>query len=90
VVPWCWRNSPHGGPISLAGDKSSKHGGGSIIGTTIAMAVNRDSGATQAQLWLASYNSHFGINQQGDIIRSYTKQIAARLREQGDTAEVRK
>lgn len=67
--------------------QSSKHGGGSIIGTVIAMSVNdADGDGTQAQLWLAAYNTHFGINQQSDIIRSYTKRIARTLQAGGESA----
>ena len=73
--------------------QSSKHGGGSIIGTTIVMAFQNgdlSAGTTHAQLWLAHYNTHFGFNQQGDIIRSFTKQIADRLRVSDATVRVHK
>lgn len=67
--------------------QSSKHGGGSIIGTVIAMSVDdADGDAVRAELWLASYNTFFGINQQSDIIKSYAKQIARRLEVGGDSA----
>jgi hypothetical protein len=73
--------------------QSSKRGGGSIIGTTIAMAFgdgDDTTGITHAQLWLAHYNTYFGMNQQGDIIRLFTKQIADRLRDSDGTVRVHK
>jgi hypothetical protein len=69
--------------------QSSKHGGGSILGTVLAMSVDDAHGdAVQAQLWLASYNTFFGINQQSDIIKSYAKQIARNLQARGASANV--
>lgn len=67
-----------GGLREVAG--ASKHGGGSMIGTTIGLRVEpaATSGST-VQFSLTSYNTFFGVNQQGDLVKSYAKQLAALL-----------
>jgi hypothetical protein len=68
----------------------SKRGPGSGLGTTVAMAVHPQGNGSQAQLWLANYNTAFGMNQQSDVIKSYSKQVAARLVERGHQAQAHK
>jgi hypothetical protein len=68
----------------------SKRGPGSGLGTTVAMAVEANGSGLQAQLWLANYNTHFGLNQQGDVIKSYAKQVAANLVTNGHQARAHK
>ncbi len=65
---------------------SSQRGGGSGIGTTIAMSVASCEGGTTAQFWLANFNTFMGLNQQGDVLKSFTKQVASRLSDEGERA----
>lgn len=62
---------------------SSRRGGGSMLGTTLALQVEARDGGSAAQLGLTSYNTFFGVNQQGDLAKSYAKQIAGGLRAKG-------
>jgi hypothetical protein len=68
----------------------SKRGPGSGIGTTVALAVDGDTDVRQAQLWLGDYNTFVGFNQQGDVLKSYTKQVASQLLAAGHTANAHK
>jgi hypothetical protein len=68
----------------------SKRGPGSGIGTTVALAVDGDTDVRQAQLWLGDYNTFVGFNQQGDVLKSYTKQVASQLVAAGHTANAHK
>lgn len=68
----------------------SKRGPGSGIGTTVALAVENGAEMRRAQLWLAEYNTFAGINQQGDVLKSYAKQVASKLEASGKTARAHK
>ena len=54
------------------------------------MSVAASNGTTVAQFWLASFNTFAGINQQGDVLKSFTKQVAAKLNESGASATTHK
>ena len=68
----------------------SKHGGGSGLGTTIAMSVSQEQGQVMGQFWLANHNTFFGINQQGDVLKAYARLVAAKLTANGCSSEVGK
>lgn len=69
---------------------NTKRGPGSMLGTTVALAVSDEDDSRIVQLWLAEYNTHLWINQQADVLKSYAKQIAKELTSGGATSEVRK
>ena len=69
---------------------ASRRGPGSGLGTTVALAIETEQNRSQAQLWLANYNTFVGMNQQSDVIKSYTKQIAGQLVASGHQAKAHK
>lgn len=69
---------------------ASKNGGGSMIGTTIAMSIGDNGAGRVVEMWLRDYNTFMGMNQQGDVLKSYTRQVAKALIAGGATATAHK
>jgi hypothetical protein len=68
----------------------SRRGTGSELGATIAMSVSQEEGRSVGQLWLANHSTFFGFNQQGDVLKAYSKLIGSKLEAMGRSNEVGK
>jgi hypothetical protein len=69
---------------------ASRNGPGSMLGTTIAVKVENVGETRRVQLWLAEYPTFVGIATQGDVLKSYAKQLASKLVARGVAAEAHK
>lgn len=70
---------------------SSSKGTGSQLGTTVTMAFyDEGGGRSTLELWLSYTNTFMGFSQNNDVLKAYTKLVAAELANAGFSASAKK